>query len=58
MKFASLKMSNKIVACSIRKQHRVLVDSIEIKITNVTKLTMTVTIDIVTKAKENNAYIK
>jgi hypothetical protein len=36
----------------------VLVDGIEIKIINVTTLTMPTTIRIVTRARKNNAYIK
>ncbi len=36
----------------------VLVDVIQIKIANVTTLTMTATIDVVTRARKNNGYIK
>jgi predicted transposase YbfD/YdcC len=36
----------------------VVVDGLQIKIINVTTLTMTATIRVVTRARKNNAYIK
>jgi hypothetical protein len=50
-------MSSKIF-CAESGNSIVLVDVIQIKIANVTRLTMTASIDVVTSARKNNAYIK
>ncbi len=57
VKFVVLKMSRKMFLVQSGNSV-VLVEGIQIRITNVTTLTMMATIRIVTRARKNNAYIK